>query len=179
MGDDVSRRRWQHHTRVWNFALTYASYTFQFPHTFWSEDLRSCLLSNKGHRHLSKANVHREITSSSIMRVWIWVKLQSTLISSMYVYHPHPNHSAQLWRSCVAELLVLTYIPNRLCALGPPSFSCDQNSKILWLFVVLYILGKWLLKQSLIQKYPSLKFYLFKLQFDPIKGEILALTGHF
>ena len=121
MGDDVSRRRWQHHTRVWNFALTYASYTFQFPHTFWSEDLRSCLLSNKGHRHLSKANVHREITSSSIMRVWIWVKLQSTLISSMYVYHPHPNHSAQLWRSCVAELLVLTYIPNRLCALGPPS----------------------------------------------------------
>ena len=53
-----------------------------------------------------------------------------------------------------------------------PSVSLDQNSKILWLFVVLYILGKWLLKQSLIQKYPSLKFYLFKLQFDPIKGEI-------
>ena len=79
---------------------------------------------------ISKANVHREITSSSIMRVWIWVKLQSTLISSMYVYHPHPNHSAQLWRSCVAELLVLTYIPNRLCALGPPpSVSPDQNSK--------------------------------------------------
>ena len=123
MGDDVSRRRWQHHTRVWNFALTYASYTFQFPHTFWSEDLRSCLLSNKGHRHLPNfkgqcpQGNHIIIDNESLN----FVKLQSTLISSMYVYHPHPNHSAQLWRSCVAELLVLTYIPNRLCALGPPS----------------------------------------------------------
>ena len=102
MGDDVSRRKWQHHTRVWNFALTYASYSFRFPHTRWSEYLRSCLLSNKGHRHLPNfkgdcpQGNHIIIDNESLNLV----KLQSTLIHIILILITPRSCDARVWQTC-------------------------------------------------------------------------------